>query len=106
MDKISKALKRFNTSERHLIAKILNLLEAGDGNLDIKRLKKLNNIYRVRKGQIRIIYSLKDGKISLVEVTKDTTALVIIDPQNDFLSPEGVTWGLVGDSVKANNTVR
>ena len=33
------------------------------------------------------------------------TALVITDPQNDFLSPEGVTWGVVGESVKRNNTV-
>ncbi len=33
------------------------------------------------------------------------TALVIIDPQNDFLSPDGVTWGLVGDSVTSNGTV-
>jgi len=33
------------------------------------------------------------------------TALVLIDPQNDFLSPEGVTWGLVGKSVTANGTV-
>ena len=33
------------------------------------------------------------------------TAVVITDPQNDFLSPDGVTWGLVGASVTANNTV-
>jgi nicotinamidase-related amidase len=33
------------------------------------------------------------------------TALVITDPQNDFLSPEGATWGLVGASVEANGTV-
>lgn len=33
------------------------------------------------------------------------TALVITDPQNDFLSPEGVTWGLVGESVTENRTV-
>ena len=33
------------------------------------------------------------------------TALVITDPQNDFLSPEGATWGLVGASVQANGTV-
>jgi nicotinamidase-related amidase len=33
------------------------------------------------------------------------TALVVTDPQNDFLSPEGVTWGLVGDSVLENKTV-
>ncbi|SNR84119.1 cysteine hydrolase [Lutibacter flavus] len=34
-----------------------------------------------------------------------TTAIVITDPQNDFLSPNGVTWGVVGESVTANNTV-
>ena len=33
------------------------------------------------------------------------TALVVIDPQNDVLSEKGVSWGLVGDSVKENNTV-
>lgn len=34
-----------------------------------------------------------------------TTAIVITDPQNDFLSPEGVTWGVVGESVTKNETV-
>jgi nicotinamidase-related amidase len=33
------------------------------------------------------------------------TALVLTDPQNDFLSPKGVTWGVVGKSVEANKTV-
>jgi len=33
------------------------------------------------------------------------TALVVTDPQNDFLSPEGVTWGVVGKSVEKNHTV-
>jgi len=35
----------------------------------------------------------------------DVTAIVITDPQNDFLSPNGVTWGVVGESVTANKTV-
>lgn len=38
-------------------------------------------------------------------VTAENTALVITDPQNDFLSPKGVTWGVVGESVTKNNTV-
>ena len=33
------------------------------------------------------------------------TAIVVTDPQNDFLSPDGVTWELVGGSVEANGTV-
>ncbi|MDX1488249.1 MAG: isochorismatase family cysteine hydrolase, partial [Acidiferrobacterales bacterium] len=34
------------------------------------------------------------------------TALVVTDPQVDFLSPEGVTWGVVGASVQEHNTVQ
>ena len=40
-----------------------------------------------------------------MEFSTGDTALVIIDPQNDFLSPEGATWGLVGANVEENNTV-
>jgi nicotinamidase-related amidase len=39
------------------------------------------------------------------QVDRKNTALVITDPQNDFLSPEGVTWGVVGESVTENGTV-
>ena len=38
-------------------------------------------------------------------IDPERTAIVITDPQNDFLSPEGVTWGMVGKSVTENNTV-
>jgi nicotinamidase-related amidase len=40
-----------------------------------------------------------------MDVDAASTAVVITDPQNDFLSPDGVTWELVGASVEANNTV-
>lgn len=40
-----------------------------------------------------------------MQVEKGRTALVVTDPQNDFLSPKGVTWGVVGKSVTANRTV-
>ncbi|WP_299724494.1 cysteine hydrolase [uncultured Tateyamaria sp.] len=32
-------------------------------------------------------------------------ALVVTDPQIDFLHPEGVTWGVIGASVTEHNTV-
>lgn len=40
-----------------------------------------------------------------MQIEPNRTALVVTDPQNDFLSPKGVTWGVVGKSVTANNTV-
>ena len=33
------------------------------------------------------------------------TALVLTDPQNDFLSEDGVAWELVGNNVQENGTV-
>jgi nicotinamidase-related amidase len=41
-----------------------------------------------------------------MSITQGRTALVLTDPQNDFLSPEGATWGVVGQSVTANDTVK
>ncbi len=41
----------------------------------------------------------------MIEVNRENTALLITDPQIDFLSPEGVTWDLVGKSVTENKTV-
>jgi nicotinamidase-related amidase len=40
-----------------------------------------------------------------VTIVPGRTALLITDPQNDFLSPDGVMWGVVGKSVTDNNTV-
>jgi nicotinamidase-related amidase len=40
-----------------------------------------------------------------MEINKKDTAVLITDAQNDFLSEQGVTWELVGDSVKENNTI-
>ena len=40
-----------------------------------------------------------------MDIHKLDTALVVIDPQNDVLSEAGVSWHLVGESVKENNTV-
>ncbi|MCE9547487.1 MAG: cysteine hydrolase [Planctomycetia bacterium] len=40
-----------------------------------------------------------------MQYNKNDTALVVIDPQNDVLSEQGVSWALVGASVKENNTV-
>ncbi len=40
-----------------------------------------------------------------MDINKSDTAVLVTDPQNDFLSEKGVTWALVGASVTDNNTV-
>lgn len=40
-----------------------------------------------------------------LKLRKGHVGIVVTDPQNDFLSPEGVTWGVVGENVTENQTV-
>jgi len=71
MDKISKALKKFSAKERELVEIILKKIKKSDfRNLKIKKLKKWENIYRIRKGNIRIIYRIKSKEIMLLTIEK------------------------------------
>lgn len=40
-----------------------------------------------------------------MDINKKDTAVLVTDPQNDFLSEKGVTWQVVGKNVKENKTV-
>lgn len=42
---------------------------------------------------------------SNMELTRGRVALLVVDPQNDFLSEKGVAWGVVGESVREHDTV-
>lgn len=40
-----------------------------------------------------------------MEIDPERTALVVVDPQVDFLDPSGVAWGVVGESVTEQGVV-
>ncbi len=40
-----------------------------------------------------------------MDINQNDTAVLVTDPQNDFLSESGAVWDLVGDSVRENRTV-
>lgn len=42
---------------------------------------------------------------STMVLEKSRAALLVVDPQIDFLSPDGVSWGVVGESVTEHNVV-
>jgi mRNA-degrading endonuclease RelE of RelBE toxin-antitoxin system len=57
MDAIQKALKKLTAQERGWVKAILTKLAAGKTtDLDVKKLKGREDIFRVRKGDIRIVY--------------------------------------------------
>lgn len=62
MDKIKKALKKLSERERETIKQVLASLVTGNTKgLDVKKLKGRADIFRIRKGNIRIIYRKGNG---------------------------------------------
>ena len=71
MDKISKALKRLNAKERKTVKSLLGKIQKDDTEgLDVKKLKERGDIFRVRKGYMRIIYRRKDNGVSVLAVER------------------------------------
>lgn len=72
MDKIKKALKNLLASDRKIIKDILLKIQFGNWeSLDIKKLKNNDNIFRVRKGKMRIIFKNdKNGNIKILAIEK------------------------------------
>ena len=71
VDKITKTLGKFSASEKELVKKILLKIKSKKfEGLDLKKLKGRDDIYRVRKGKIRIIYRLEKEEISLLTIEK------------------------------------
>ena len=77
MDTIAKALKTLTAKERVTVKKILtDLANRRFGNFDRKKLKGRDDIFRIRKGKIRIIYRIdQNGSVFIlvIEWRNDTT---------------------------------
>jgi len=71
IDKIDKAINKLQDKEGYKIKLILNKLKKSDfNNLDIKKLTNREDIFRVRKGQLRIIFYKKDKDICILSVER------------------------------------
>jgi len=69
MDKIKKALDRLNSKEKKKVKEILLQIDKGSfQNLDTKKLKGRDNIFRIRKGNIRIILCKKNNSIKVLTI--------------------------------------
>jgi mRNA-degrading endonuclease RelE of RelBE toxin-antitoxin system len=70
-DKISKELAKFSAKERQLVKVILLQLQQNNGQgLQITRLKGHQDIFRVRKGRLRIIYQQRATSINILAIER------------------------------------
>ena len=75
MDRISKFLNKLSQKEMTIVKDVLEKIKKAEtANLDIKKLKGADNFFRVRKGDIRIIYRISE---------KEEIILLNIERKND-----------------------
>lgn len=71
MDKIEKALNKLSVEERGKLKDIFIQIDKKNfQNLDLKKLKSRDNIFRVRKGSMRIIFKMNNNSIKILSVER------------------------------------
>ena len=72
MDNIAKALLILSTQERKAIKAILLKIKAGAfSGFDLKKLKNCDDIFRIRKGKLRIIFKKStDGQCLILAIER------------------------------------
>ena len=76
MNKIEKFLKKLSSAERKEIQEIISRIVGGKyENMDMQKMSGYVSRYRVRKGRIRIIFTLHDygAVIEKVDFRNDNT---------------------------------
>lgn len=64
---LDKQLNKFSPKERTAVEKLAKrILEKNFIGLNLKKLKGFGDIFRIRKGKIRIIFELKGGRDPLI----------------------------------------
>lgn len=71
MPSLKKLLSRFYKKEREDIELLIEKINSLKWDaLDVKKLKGYHDIFRVRKGNIRIIYRLQGNKIFILAIER------------------------------------
>lgn len=69
MDRIQKFLLKLNHKQRSLFLKIFeDILNLELKNYDVKSLKGMRNIFRLRKGDVRVVFTKTDSKGYVLDI--------------------------------------
>ena len=74
MDKIEKALNKLSAKEKQKFKQILFQIKASDfQGLNLKKLRKRHDIFRVRKGNMRIIFRKENDSIKILTLERKSS---------------------------------
>lgn len=69
MNRIDKFLVKLSLKERSIALEYLSLVKTGQfEGLNFKKLKGFNDLYRVRKSRLRIIFRMGNGLIEILKI--------------------------------------
>lgn len=69
MDRIQKILKKLTKKKQQVIVEIWQRIINNDmSNLRPEKLTGFNNYYRIRSGDLRLVYKVENGKNILVNI--------------------------------------
>lgn len=70
-DRIQKFLGQLPERQRREIERLVERIIGGEiGGLDLKKLQGSKNVYRVRKGNFRIIYRMLDSEVFIIAIER------------------------------------
>lgn len=71
MPSLKKLLSKFNKEEREIIEFLIEkIISLNWRDLDIKKLRGYQNIFRIRKGKIRIIFAKDKKEVSVIAIER------------------------------------
>jgi len=71
VDRITKNLRKLSSKEQVTVKQLVRRIIKGDlAELDVKKLKGRKDTYRIRKGQIRIIFRKTDTEPYIVDIER------------------------------------
>lgn len=71
MPNLNKLLSKFDKGERRALESLIEaVISLNWQNLDIKKLKGYQNIFRVRKGKLRVIFAKNKKDISILAIER------------------------------------
>lgn len=67
MDRVKKFLRKLSPSDQDDIGGVLQKIKKGNTEgLNVKKLRGYTNLFRVRKGDIRIVFHQEDGNFNVI----------------------------------------
>jgi mRNA-degrading endonuclease RelE of RelBE toxin-antitoxin system len=68
-DKIKKALAKLSAKDREIVKLLILRIKLGDQlGLNISQLKGHTDLYRVKKGRLRIVYRKNSDKLKIIKI--------------------------------------